>query len=109
MAKKRDTGGLPAVTAAPARKDHSPSGALKLDTLAGIRTEMARLYRLALKGSLETWEATRLTFILKEIRCCVEAEALTAILRRLDELSETVERRPGNGRAIDHSENPTAH
>ena len=51
-----------------------PRNAMALDTLAGVRGEMARLYRLALNGRIRSDEMTRFIYALKEIRACLEAE-----------------------------------
>ena len=40
---------------------------MALDTLAGVRGEMARLYRLALNGRIRSDEMTRFIYALKEI------------------------------------------
>ena len=64
-----------------------PRNAMALDTLAGVRGEMARLYRLALNGRIRSDELTRLVFVLKEIRACLEAEILTDVQQRLALLS----------------------
>jgi hypothetical protein len=64
-----------------------PSGALKLDTLANVRSEMARLYRLGLAGKLPSDELTRFVYCLREIRCCVEAATLDQLHQRLTELA----------------------
>ena len=56
---------------------------MALDTLAGVRGEMARLYRLALNGKLPSDELTRFIYTLKEIRACLEAEILTDVQQRL--------------------------
>ena len=63
-----------------------PRNAMALDTLAGVRGEMARLYRLALNGRIRSDELTRLVFVLK-IRACLEAEILTDVQQRLALLS----------------------
>ena len=65
----------------------SPHNAAALDTLAGVRGEMARLYRLALNGRIASDEMTRFIYALKEIRACLEAEILTDVHRRLVLLS----------------------
>jgi hypothetical protein len=44
-----------------------PRNAMALDTLAGVRAEMARLYRLALNGRIRSFEMTRFIYELKEI------------------------------------------
>src|SRR5215472_17620250 len=66
----------------------SPSRTLKLDTLQGVRSEMARLYRLAIKEKLRTDELTRLVYCLKEIRACIEVEVLERVEGRLEVLSD---------------------
>lgn len=67
-----------------------PHSAVQLDTLAGVRGEMARLYRLALKGTLQPDGMTKFIYALKEIRACIEAELLDDVQLRLAELSSTV-------------------
>jgi hypothetical protein len=43
-----------------------PRNAMALDSLAGVRSEMARLYRLALNGRIRSDEMTRFIYALKE-------------------------------------------
>jgi hypothetical protein len=73
----------------------SPRNAVALDTLAGVRGEMARLYRLALNGRIRSDEMTRFVYALKEIRACIEAELLTDVQQRLVLLSRDVENQNG--------------
>ncbi|WP_458145585.1 hypothetical protein [Bradyrhizobium sp. UFLA05-109] len=54
-----------------------------MDTLAGVRGEMARLYRLGLNGRIPSDEMTRFIYALKEIRACLEVETLIDIQQRL--------------------------
>ena len=68
---------------------------MALDSLRGVRAEMARLYRLALNGKLPTDELTRFVFTLKEIRCCLESEILTDVQRRLALLTQNMDGRHG--------------
>src|SRR6476660_677434 len=77
-----------------------PRNAIALDTLAGVRGEMARLYRLALNGKIPADELTRLVYTLKEIRCCLESEILTDVQQRLALLSRDMENH--NGQRIPH-------
>ena len=63
---------------------------MALDTLAGVRGEMARLYRLALNGRIRSDEMTRFVYALKEIRACLEAEILTDVQQRLALLSRNM-------------------
>ena len=78
----------------------SPRNKMALDTLVGVRGEMARLYRLALNGRIPTDELTRLVYTLKEIRCCLEAEILTDVQQRLASLTRNMDNH--NGRHILH-------
>jgi hypothetical protein len=64
---------------------------MALDTLAGVRAEMARLYRLALNGRIRSDELTRFIYALKEIRACLEAEMLTDVQQRLTLLSRDMD------------------
>lgn len=64
--------------------------AVALDTLAAVRGEMARLYRLSLKGKLPPDEMTKYIYALKEIRACIEAELLDDVQVRLAALSATM-------------------
>ena len=72
-----------------------PRNAMALDTLAGVRSEMARLYRLALNGRIRSDEMTRFIYALKEIRACLEAEMLTDVQRRLALLSRDMDNHNG--------------
>ena len=75
----------------------SPCHKMALDTLAGVRGEMARLYRLGLNGKIRSDEMTRFVYALKEIRACLEAEILTDVQQRLASLSRDVENQNGHG------------
>ena len=74
----------------------SPHNAIALDTLAGVRGEMARLYRLGLNGRIRSDEMTRFIYALKEIRACLEAETLTDIQQRLVSLSREMDNPNGH-------------
>ena len=69
---------------------------MALDTLAGVRGEMARLYRLALNNKIRCDEMTRLIYTLKEIRACLEAEILTDVQQRLAFLSRDMDTHNGH-------------
>ena len=77
-----------------------PRNAMALDTLAGVRSEMSRLYRLALNGRIRSDEMTRFVYVLREIRACLEAEILTDVQQRLVLLSRGMDNR--NGQSILH-------
>ena len=78
----------------------SPRNAIALDTLAGVRGEMARLYRLGLNGRIPSDEMTRFIYALKEIRACLEAEILTDVQQRLVLLSREMDN--PNGQRLPH-------
>ena len=67
-----------------------PRAHIALDTLGNVRSEMARLYRLGLRGKVEPDVMTKFTYVLKEIRACIESGALEDVQRRLAELSAKV-------------------
>jgi hypothetical protein len=73
-----------------------PRNAIALDTLAGVRGEMARLYRLGLNGKIRSDEMTRFVYVLKEIRACLEAETLTDVQQRLVLLSREMDNHNGH-------------
>ena len=74
----------------------SPHHAIALDTLAGVRGEMARLYRLGLNGKIRSDEMTRFIYALREIRACLEAELLTDVQQRLVLLSRDMDNKNGH-------------
>ena len=74
---------------------------MALDTLGGVRGEMARLYRLGLSGRIRSDEMTRFIYALKEIRSCLEAELLTDVQQRLVLLSRDMDNNQ-NGHRIAH-------
>ena len=76
----------------------SRRSAIALDTLAGVRGEMARLYRLGLNSRIRSDEMTRFIYALKEIRACLEAELL--VQHRLALLSRDMDNH--NGQRIIH-------
>jgi hypothetical protein len=55
----------------------------RLDKLAAVRTEMSRVYRQVRTGKLESQEGTRLVYMLKEIRACIESEMLVSLEERM--------------------------
>ena len=78
----------------------SPRNAMALDTLVGVRGEMARLYRLGLNGKIRSDEMTRFIYALREIRAALEAELLTDVQQRLALLSRDMDN--DNGQRIPH-------
>jgi hypothetical protein len=63
----------------------------RLGSLQGVRREMARLYQLALDGELPADQASRMVYMLREIRCAIESETLERIEQRLAEVTATRE------------------
>ena len=68
----------------------TPRNKMALDTVAGVRAEMARLYRLGLNGRIASDVMTRYVYVLKEIRACLEAETLVDVQERLAVLSRDI-------------------
>ncbi len=54
-----------------------------LNSIGGVLNELARVYREARRGQIELSDATRLAFILREIRISLES---SDIEKRLDAL-----------------------
>ena len=73
----------------------SPRNKMALDTLVGVRAEMARIYRAGLNGKIPSDEMTRFIYALKEIRACLEAEILTDVQQRLAFLTQNMDGRHG--------------
>ena len=71
------------------------NAAMALDSLAAVRAEMGRLYRLGLNGRIRSDEMTRFIYALKEIRACLEAELLTDVQQRLALLSRDMDNQNG--------------
>ena len=61
-----------------------------LDTLGGVLAEMRAVYREARLGKTPLDEATKLTYILKEMRATIEVLAMEEIQTKLRELDARV-------------------
>jgi hypothetical protein len=92
--------GLTSLNQKPKIEVLSPRNAMALDTLAGVRGEMARLYRLGLNGRIPSDEMTKFVYTLKEIRACLEAETLIDVQQRLAALTRDMG--DHNGRHVYH-------
>ena len=66
-----------------------------LDTLGGVVAELAKVYRHARRGEMDMTEAKSLTYVLRELRSCLEAGDIE---RRLDQLEEAAG--PGQLRVV---------
>lgn len=66
-----------------------------LDTVGHVVTELGRVYRLARRGELEINQAKSLTYVLREIRCALEAGDVE---RRLEELEGAIPPEPWSRR-----------
>ena len=73
---------------------------MALDSLAGVRGEMARLYRLGLNGRIRSDEMARFIYALREIRACLEAEILTDVQQRLALLSRDMDNNHNGHRVL---------
>ena len=58
----------------------------RLDTVGGVVVELGRVYRLARRNEMEMTDAKALTYVLREIRCALEA---SDIERRIEALEES--------------------
>jgi hypothetical protein len=65
----------------------------RLDSLAAVRSELGRLYRYAWARKMDINEATRFAYILKEIRCAIEAEVTERLEKQLMTIEERLEAR----------------
>jgi hypothetical protein len=71
-----------------------PHARLKLDTLGAVVTEMSRIYRLWLSRKMPGDEATKGTYMLRELRSGMEdAQIIGDIQDRLAALGALTERR----------------
>ena len=55
-----------------------------LTTVGGVVSELAKIYRQARRGQIGTQDATRLAFILREIRIALEASDIEDRLEVLE-------------------------
>ncbi len=55
-----------------------------LTTIGGVLTELGKVYRAARRGQLDTGDATRLAFILREIRIALESSDIEKRLEALE-------------------------
>ncbi|GEM_PF-1200316 len=69
----------------PAEDAHpTPRRKIALHTASGIRRELARLYRDARSGLVQTSDATRLGYLLDLLRKCLETSELERRLQTLE-------------------------
>jgi hypothetical protein len=74
-----------------AKKAYSRAGILrigKLDTLAGVRQELTRIYRASRRGELNTQDLTRFAFVLQAIARVIAQSDIEA---RMADLEHRVE------------------
>ena len=55
-----------------------------LTTVGGVVSELGKVYRQARRGQIDTQDATRLAFILREIRVALESSDIEERLERLE-------------------------
>jgi hypothetical protein len=70
----------------------SPPRVGQLDNLRAVRREMARLYKEARRGTLESQEATRLVFILQAIGRLIEGGEFERRIEILEKQAQGVNR-----------------
>ena len=58
----------------------------RLDTVGRVVTELGKVYRLARRGEMDINQAKGFAYVLREIRCGLEAKDVE---RRLEELEES--------------------
>ncbi len=66
-----------------------------LNTVGGVVTELGRIYRLARRSELDMADAKALTYVLREIRCALEA---SDIERRIEALEASNPAKSGGRR-----------
>nr|CAK32568.1 hypothetical protein 10D02-34 [uncultured organism] len=80
-----------------------------LDTVGHVVSELGKVYRLARRGELDLADAKSLTYVLREIRCALEAGDVERRLEALEALEAVVERQawtPGrHGTGLGHAIN----
>ncbi len=62
-----------------------------LDTVGHVVTELGKVYRLARRGEMDINQAKGFAYVLREIRCGLEAKDVE---RRLEELEEALPSKP---------------
>ena len=58
----------------------------QLASIGGVVSELAKIYRAARRGQLDTQDATRLAFILREIRIALEGSDIEQRLEALEQV-----------------------
>ena len=66
-----------------------------LNSVGGVVTELGRIYRLARRSELDMADAKALTYVLREIRCALEA---SDIERRIEALEASNPVTPWRGK-----------
>ncbi len=58
----------------------------RLDSLSSVAEEIAKVYRLTWRGKVAPETATKMTYVLKELRAALEAAVVEQRLAALEEL-----------------------
>ena len=66
----------------------------RLDTVGRVVSELGKVYRLARQGEIDLGDAKSLTYVLRELRCALEAGDVERRLEALESL-ETLAQRQG--------------
>ena len=64
----------------------------RLDNVGGVVRELGRVYRLARRGEMEHGDAKALTYVLRELRCALEAGDVERRLEALEALDTAAPR-----------------
>jgi hypothetical protein len=78
-----------------------------LDTLSGLISEAARVYRQARDKKLDHAEARSLVWMLAQMRAMVETQALERLEQRLEELAPSIEGKAHGITRTNHSHRST--
>ncbi len=66
------------------------------NTVGGVVTELGRVYRKARRGDMDMGEAKSLTYVLRELRCALEAGDVDRRLEALEALRPSQPWQRGN-------------
>ena len=69
----------------------------RLDTVGHVVTELGKVYRATRQGKMDMGDAKSLTYVLREIRCALEAGDLERRLDALEALGAANVRGPWDG------------
>lgn len=71
-----------------------------LDSVTGIMREMANVYREVRRGKTNADRGCKLVYMLREMRCCLENQAIERIEARLADVAEQAAQRGYGGQPM---------